>query len=154
VTVKFPRMHAALPPDHWTRAAFTTLLRVGAPLDAITGREAAAATACRYLCLLPPDVVTATSKVVLHWVLTRTSASSRVGNLMLLWRALVDTDLYAWRRREAEAAVPAGLGAAAPPPAARPHAAALIDVLEEPKVRALRAGESQARPAPASKMHL
>jgi hypothetical protein len=83
----------------------SALIRVGEPLDAITAREAATGTICRYLCILPPTDVPAVAKTIIHWIAQRTSGSSRVSNLLLLWRAVVDTDLTVWKRAQAGADV-------------------------------------------------
>jgi hypothetical protein len=90
-------------PDEWARSAMSALIRVGEPLDAITAREAATGTICRYLCILPPTDVPAVAKTIIHWIAQRTSGSSRVSNLLLLWRAVVDTDLTVWKRAQAGA---------------------------------------------------
>ena len=79
----------------------SALIRVGEPLDAITAREAATGTICRYLCILPPTDVPAVAKTIIHWIAQRASGSSRVANLLLLWRAVVDTDLSVWKRAQA-----------------------------------------------------
>lgn len=88
-------------PDEWARSAMSALIRVGEPLDAITAREAATGTICRYLCILPPTDVPAVAKTIIHWIAQRASGSSRVANLLLLWRAVVDTDLSVWKRAQA-----------------------------------------------------
>lgn len=77
------------------------------------------------------EEVTAVAKAVLPWIMQRAAASSRLCNLLQLWRAVVDVDLNTWR--------------GAPPE--RVHAGALIDVLEEPLVRALRGGTHTVRAA-------
>lgn len=137
--VKFPRLQVAPCPDDWARSAMSALIRVGEPLDAIAARESATATICRYLCVLPPSDVPAVGKTVVHWVVQRASGSARVANFLLLWRAVVDTDLSVWRRAQAEQLLPEGL--AAPIPAGRAHAHALIELLEVPLLKMLRAGD-------------
>lgn len=137
--VKFPRLQVAPCPDDWARSAMSALIRVGEPLDAIAAREAATATICRYLCVLPPSDVPAVGKTVVHWVVQRASGSARVANFLLLWRAIVDTDLSVWRRAQAEQLLPETL--AAPMPAGRAHAHSLIELLEVPLLKMLRAGD-------------
>lgn len=137
--VKFPRLQVAPCPDDWARSAMSALIRVGEPLDSIAARESATATICRYLCVLPPSDVPAVGKTVVHWIVQRASGSARVANFLLLWRAVVDTDLSVWRRAHAEQLLPEGL--AAPTPAGRAHAHALIEMLEVPLLKMLRAGD-------------
>lgn len=137
--VKFPRLQVAPCPDDWARSAMSALIRVGEPLDAIAAREAATATICRYLCVLPSSDVPAVGKTVVHWVVQRASGSARVANFLLLWRAIIDTDLSVWRRAQAEQLLPESL--VAPIPAGRAHAHALIELLEVPLLKMLRAGD-------------
>jgi hypothetical protein len=137
--VKFPRLQVSPCPDDWSQVAMSALIRVGEPMDAIVAREAASAIICRYLCVLPPQDVTAVGKTVLHWIVQRASGSSRVANLLLMWRAVVDTDLSVWRRSQAEKLVPGSV--AAPQGGGRAHANALVELLELPLMRMLRAGD-------------
>lgn len=83
------------------------------------------------------------ARKALHWVVQRSSASARVAALQLIWRAAVDADLSLWRRSQAEALAPSAL--AAPPPAPRPHGNVLVELLEDPLVKGLRAGEAWVR---------
>lgn len=111
--------------------------------DAIAAREAVTQIICRYLCVLSADDVPSVARKALHWIVQRSSASSRVSNLLLVWRAAVDVDLTLWQRSQAEALAPEQL--AAPPLAARPHGNALIELLEDPLIKMLRAGDAQVR---------
>lgn len=142
-TLRYPRMQVAPVPAIWLRTAVSALLRVADPLDAVIAREACTQIICRYLCILPPEDVPVVAKRVIHWILQRASGSSRVSNLLLLWRAVVDVDLSVWRRAKAEALVPKEL--ACPPVASRPHGNTLVDLLEMPIVKALRAGDAAVR---------
>jgi hypothetical protein len=123
----------------------SSLIRVGEPLDAVAAREAVTGIICRYLCILAPTDVPAVAKTIIHWIAQRASGSSRVSNLLLLWRAVVDTDLSVWRRAQAERLVPEDV--ASPPVVTRAHANAVVEVLELPLMRALRAGEALVRSA-------
>jgi hypothetical protein len=111
--------------------------------DAVAAREAVTQIICRYLCVLSADDVPSVARKALHWIVQRSSASSRVSNLLLVWRAAVDVDMTLWRRLQAEALAPERL--AAPPLASRPHGNALIKLLEDPLMKMLRAGDAQVR---------
>ena len=143
VTLSFPRLQVAPVPDQWARAAVSALFRIGDPADAIASREAVTQIVCRYLCVLSPEDVPAVARKALHWIVQRSSASARVSCLQLVWRAAVDVDLSLWRRSQAEALAPEGLAAA--PRAPRPHGNVLIELLEDPLIKALRAGDTAVR---------
>jgi hypothetical protein len=148
VTLHYPRLQVAPVPSLWPRTAVSALLRVADPLDAVIAREACTQITCRYFSVLSPEEVPAVAKRVIHWIVQRASGSSRVANLLLLWRAVVDVDLSIWRRAQTEGLVPKEL--ACPPVAVRPHGSALIDLLETPMVKALRAGDATVRCSAAS----
>lgn len=83
------------------------------------------------------------AKKAMVWIMSRSSASLRLGNLLQLWRAVIDVDLAAWRRTDTPLPMPTPEGTPAKP--VRPHGNTLIDILEEPLVRMLRSGTPEVR---------